>query len=235
MNRIRVSLGIVSLVGIALAHAQTPPAKAPAVTDVYHIHFAKAAPGQAIALGQNLQKQEADAPMKGHLVVLRHQEGDDWDYCVIEHLGTTATVKISPPPPASAPVVGAWHNDTFAGGPSWAAVSQALGLTNPAQTVNSVYVVGVLRPVPGHRAQLEQLLATPDPAAKVPVAHVQFVHLEGGPWTFLSVDRYNSWQDFAADHAASVKTAGTGKDGWSENRQHVAYHTDTLADRLAPR
>lgn len=235
MNRLRLALGIVSLFAIAVPHAQTPPAGAPPLTDVYHVHFAKAAPGQAIPLGQDLQKQDADAPMKGHMAVLRHLEGADWDYCVIEHLGATATVKIGPPPPTSAPALGAWHEDTFVAGPSWAIVSQALGLTNAAQTINSLYVVAVLRPVPGHRAQLEHLLGTPA-ASKVPVAHVQFAHLEGGPWTFLSVDRYNSWQDFAADRAATTLPAGTGStDGWAENREHVAFHTDTLANRLAPR
>ena len=128
MNRHSLSVGLALLIGIVVAQAQAPPAQPPAATDVYHVHFAKAAPGKAVALGQDLQKQDTSAPMKGHLVVLRHQEGDDWDYCVIEHLGPTATVKITPPPPASAPVLGAWHNDTFVAGPSWSTVSQALGL-----------------------------------------------------------------------------------------------------------
>ena len=30
--------------------------------------------------------------MPGHYIVLRHQDGEDWDYAVIEHLGTKASV-----------------------------------------------------------------------------------------------------------------------------------------------
>jgi hypothetical protein len=52
-------------------------------------------------------------------------------------------------------------------------------------------------------------------------------HLEGGPWTFLSIDRYNSWQDFGADRMA----AASGKE-WLEAREHSAFHTDTIADRV---
>ena len=30
--------------------------------------------------------------MPDHFVVLRHQEGDDWDFVVIQHLGSKAEV-----------------------------------------------------------------------------------------------------------------------------------------------
>jgi len=30
----------------------------------------------------------------GTFIVLRHQDGDAWDYAVITHLGTKATVKL---------------------------------------------------------------------------------------------------------------------------------------------
>ena len=43
--------------------------------------------------------------MPGHFVLLRHQEGDDWDYCVIEHVGTSATVKIDAGSPTGHPGV----------------------------------------------------------------------------------------------------------------------------------
>jgi hypothetical protein len=31
-----------------------------------------------------------------HFILLRHQDGDDWDYVVIEHLGTSTTLKANP-------------------------------------------------------------------------------------------------------------------------------------------
>jgi hypothetical protein len=193
-----------------------------AATDVYHVHFAKAVPGQAAALAADLQKQDPKAPMPGHLVLLRHQEGDDWDYCVIEHLGTKAAVEVTPPPAASAPALSAWHNDTFVAGPSWAAFQRALG-----STATGVYIVSTHRAVPGHRDQLLKVLNQTDPASKVQIGRVMLTHLEGGPWQYLGINRYNSWQDLAADRASSG-TTGT----WAEVRTHSAFHTDTIADRV---
>jgi len=215
---------------VATVTAQAP-AQAPVDTDVYHVHFSKAAPGQAAALGADLIKQNATATMPGHFVMLRHQEGDDWDYCVIEHVGTSATVKVTPGPAPSTPALSAWHSDTFVSGPSWPEFSRAMGVAaNAAQTAGSVYVVSVFRAVPGHRSQLLELLKRP-PASKVPQNQVLLSHLEGGAWGFLTVTRYNSWQDLGADRQASGSDAG----GWAETRQHVAFHMDTIADRAAPR
>ena len=204
---------------VAQGRATAPQA---AATDVYHVHFAKAVPGQAAALAADLQKQDPKAPMPGHLVLLRHQEGDDWDYCVIEHLGTKATVEIGPAPAPSAPALSAWHNDAFVAGPSWAAFQKALGAT-----ATGVYIVSTHRAVPGHREQLLKVLNQADPASKVAIGRLMLTHLEGGPWQYLGIDRYNSWQDLATDRASSGST-GT----WAEARMHSAFHTDTIADRV---
>jgi hypothetical protein len=227
------STRICSTVGLALlfwsmaSQAQAPAAPGPAAaTDVYHVMFVKATPGQAAALAQDLQQQDPDDPLASHVLLLRHVEGDDWDYCVVQHLGTEATVEIGPPPAQTATPLRAWHDDTFVAGPSWAEFQRAMGLTDGPAT--SVYVVGAHRAVAGHRDQLREVLDRPDPDAKVSISHVTLTHLEGGQWQFLSVDRYNSWQDFAADRAANT---GTGE-GWLEIREHSAYHTDTLAERV---
>jgi hypothetical protein len=205
--------------------------QAPANTDVYHVHFTKAVPGQAAALGADLVKQNATAAMPGHFVMLRHQEGDDWDYCVIEHVGTSATVKVTPGPAPGTPPLSAWHSDTYVSGPAWPEFSRAMGVAgNAAQTAASVYVVSVFRAAPGHRTQLIDLLNRP-PTSKVPQSQVLLSHLEGDSWGFLTLTRYNSWQDFGADRQASSSDAS----GWAETRQHVAFHTDTIADRAAPR
>jgi hypothetical protein len=160
--------------------------------------------------------------MQGHFVVLRHQEGDDWDFCIIEHLGTKATVEVGPMPPAAPTPIMAWHNDSFVMGPSWADVQGALGASP-----GGVYVVSTQRAVPGHRDQLVASLNQVDPAAKVKFGHVLFTHVEGGTWQYLSVDHYASWADLAADRSASVSG-----EGWADVRMHSASHTDTIADRL---
>ena len=100
---------------------------APARTDVYHVLFAKAALGKGAELGESLKTADPNVPMSAHRIVLRHQEGEDWDYAVIEHLGTKATVEAAGTP--SSPAVRdlyAWHTDTFVNGPSWPEFSKAL-------------------------------------------------------------------------------------------------------------
>lgn len=206
------------------SQAQTP-APAQAATDLYHVMFVKAAPGQAAAVAKNLQEQDTKNPMAAHFLLLRHQEGADWDYCLIQHLGTKASVEIPPAPAPGAPTM-AWHDDTFVSGPSWGEFQRVMGLAGDPSG-QPVYVVAVQRAVPGHREQLSQLLNQRATASKVTVSSLVMTHVEGGPWQFLTIDRYSSWQDLGTDRAAS-----TGGQGWFDSRQHSAYHTDTITDRV---
>lgn len=225
----KLVLAVTLLCAFAMAQTAQPAAK-PTATDVYHVHFTKAALGKAAELGQRLSTPDPKAPMPGHFVVLRHQEGDDWDYCVIEHLGTKATVDTAPSPltPAQRDL-SSWHGDTFVSGPSWAEFTKAMGIGEGAGKVgNAVYTVSVQRAAPGHREQLEQLLRQPA-TSKVPTATLVMEHLEGGPWNFLAITRYNSWADLATDRSSA------GIEGWNENRNHVAAHHDTIADRISPK
>ena len=228
-ERERMKLSKVLLAGVALglvagtASAQGRGGAASAAnTDIYHVEFVKAAPGQALAAATELQKQDPKAPMQGHFVVLRHQDGDDWDFCVIEHVGTKATVEIGAPPPASPTPTTAWHNDTFVVGPSWAEFQRAMGAA-----AGGVYIVSTHRAVPGHRDQLVATLNQADPASKVKYGHLLFTHLEGGAWQYLSVDHYNSWSELATDRSSAVSGQG-----WADVRAHSASHSDTIADRL---
>jgi hypothetical protein len=208
-------------------HGQSAPNR----TDVYHVHFTKAAPGQADALGKALIVPDKTAPMPDHFIVLRHQEGDDWDYCVIQHLGPKATVDPAPTVNPARDLL-AWHDDTFVSGPSWADFSRAVGIGGSGGAA-MVYAVGVHRTVPGHREQLEKALNQPA-SDKVQVGTVLLQHLEGGNWQFLTITRYNSWQDFATDRMASAGTP-SAPGGWADIRQHSAFHRDTITDRIAPK
>jgi hypothetical protein len=194
-------------------------------TDVYHVMFAKATPGQAAKLAEDLKEQDSDDAMASHFLLLRHVEGDDWDYCLIQHLGTEATVEVGPAPPTSGTPVLAWHDDTFVQGPSWEAFSRAMGL--PDAPAGSVYLVGVHRAVPGHRDQLFAALDPTGPESKVK-GHLTLAHIEGAQWQLLSVDRYDSWADFGAERNAN---SGLGE-GWLEVREHSAFHRDTLTERV---
>lgn len=214
------------LAGSMPAYAQTQSAVATGTADIYHVHFTKAAPGQAAALGKALSTPDPKAPMPDHFVVLRHQEGDDWDYVVIAHLGPKATVESGPAPADPSRDLRAWHTDTFVTGPSWADFSKAMGAASPGM----VYIVGVQRALPGHRDDLRKALSSGG-TSKIETGNVLMQHVEGGDWNYLTITRYNSWQDLGADRAAAV-SASAGAGGWAEIRSHSAFHRDTVADRI---
>jgi hypothetical protein len=229
MKSIIVGAFFAAVAGVAPAAAQTAQ-PASGATDLYHVHFTKAAPGGAAALAKVLATPDKSSPMPDHFVVFRHQEGDDWDYAVIQHLGPKAEISAAAPvPPDAERSLRAWHNDTFAVGPSWGEFTKQVG---PA-TGNAVYIVGVHRTVPGHNAQLEQALSAPGPASKIETGNVLLRHAEGGDWTFLTITRYNSWQDLATERAAAQSAAGAAG-GWADIRAHSAFHRDTIVDRIQP-
>jgi hypothetical protein len=212
---------------LSATQAQTP-AKVSG-TDVYHVLFAKAAPGQAAALAKELQEVDPKDPMGSHYLLLRHQWGDDWDFCLIQHLGTKASVELTNAIPNPPPTI-AWHTDSYASGPSWGEMTRSMMPASDGKSSSPVYVVAVHRAIPGHRGQLEKVLKTPPANAKTPISTVVLTHLEGGPWNFIELDRYNSWQDMATDAAASVNDPG-----WGSVRDHSAFHHDTIADRIVPK
>lgn len=218
----------------AAATAGSPQTTPPAASDVYHVHFTKSAPGQAAAHAKSLMIPDKTSPMPEHFVVLRHQEGDDWDYAVIQHLGPKAEVSATaPPPPDAQRALSAWHTDTFVSGPSWGEFTKQMGIGS-ANASSLVYIVGVHRAVPGHRDQLLASLSAPAPAGKVETGNVLLQHIEGGEWTFATITRYNSWQDLASDRAAAASAGSATAGGWADIRQHSAFHRDTIADRIHP-
>ena len=129
----------------------------------------------------------------------------------------------------------AWHNDSFVSGPAWPEFTRAMGIDkDAAKTANSVYSVSIYRAVPGHRDQLEKALSGPTAPGAASGGTVLLQHLEGGPWQYLSITRYNSWQDFGTGEAQSVADTRKGSGGWFDIREHASYHNDTLTDRIAP-
>jgi hypothetical protein len=175
--------------------------------------------------------------MPGHNIILRHQDGDAWDYVVIEHLGTKATVEATGnPPPPEARNLRDWHNDTFVNGPSWADFSRQMGIGDDStKSSGSVYVVSVYRPVAGHDDQLEKMLSEPpNRAIDTSSGNVLMQHLEGAPWRYLTIARYNSWNDFATNESNSVAQSSKGEGGWFQLREHASFHNDTLANRISP-
>jgi hypothetical protein len=227
-----VAIAMVLAAGTAVS-PQPQPAPASG-SDLYHVHFTKAVPGQAAALGKALMQPDTTSTMPDHFVVLRHQEGDDWDYVVIQHLGQKAALTGGPAAPNPARDLRAWHSDTFVSGPSWAEFIRQMGIGGSG-SANAVYTTGVHRAVPGHRDQLEKALNQPaSTTSKIQTGSVFLQHVEGSEWTFMTITRHNSWQDFAADRVEAAASAASTPGGWSDIRQHSAFHRDTIADRIFP-
>jgi len=206
-------------------------------TDLYHVHFANAAVGKAKELGEELKKPAPNTPNADHFILLRHVDGDSWDYCMITHVGANATVEANRPP-SSPTQAGLWaqHTDTFAAGPSWAEFTKQMGIDDASKTSASAFAVSIYRPVPGQREALDKFLNEPaDRAIDSWVGRVTLQHLEGAAWGFVGIQRWNSWADYAKDNAAAIAQMGRNQQGgWFKLRELASFHTDTLCNRIAP-
>ena len=239
MKRTIQILLALGLAPFAFAQSPSPTSSASAGgrTDLYHVHFANAATGKAKELGEELKKPAPGTPMVDHVVVLRHADGDSWDYCAITHLGTKATIEANRPAPASNTMaLYSAHTDTFASGPSWSEFAKQLGLDDASKSKASAYVVSIYRPAAGSREALDKFLnEPPDRATDSSAGRVTLQHMEGAAWTFLSIQRWNSWGDYGKDNVASIAQMGRNQQGgWFKLRDLASFHTDTLCDRLAP-
>lgn len=242
-----VTLTLLGLAPVAPLCAQTAsPATSPAKSEtatnakrpeIYHVFFVKAALGKAAELAEFLKQPDPKAKGPQHGILLRHQDGDEWDYVAIEHIGTTATVENpADAMPASARALMDSHNDTYVNGPAWAEFAKAMGIDGDvAKTAGSVYAVAVYRAAPGHRDPLEKMLSEPpNGTTDTSSGNVLMAHLEGAPWNFLTLVRYDSWAKFATNETNSVAQTNKKEGGWFELRNHVASHNDTLTDRILP-
>src|SRR2546430_4942033 len=173
-----LSVGVAALCPLTLVWAQSSPSEkpaaaassAPARNDVYHVYFGKAAPGKAVQLAEMLKTPNPKDPMPGHFILLRHQEGDAWDYCLITHIGTKATVEAAPfQVPSAMRDVSDWHNDTFVNGPSWEEFTKAMAISDDAKSKSGGggFVVLVFLPPP-RRVGEETAPIPPPPQNPIP-------------------------------------------------------------------
>jgi hypothetical protein len=82
---------------------------------------------------------------------------------------------------------------------------------------------------PGHRGQLRQVLDKN--AADTPGRSLTLTHVQGAPWTFLVITRYDSWRQFAEEEekAGAQDAKAPATDRGLELREHLGSHHDTLA------
>src|SRR5437870_8701537 len=186
-----LSVAVAALCPLALVWAQSSPSEklsaaassAPARSDVYHVYFGKAAAGKAVQLAEMLKTPNPKDPMPGHFILLRHQEGDAWDYCLITHMGAKATVDATPfQVPAAMRDVSDWHNDTFVNGPSWEEFTKAMAISDDAKSKSggAVFLVSGLWAPPGHRVGFEKIVAAaPNRPSDTSAGEVLIQHLGG--------------------------------------------------------
>lgn len=223
--------------GAAPATAAQAPA-AQAAPHIYRVSVFRSAAGQ---MG-NVEKLLASTPAPGadagdFAVVFRHRQGHEWDFMTVEHMGATATVGLPSGPPATAdsPMSQsvAWHGDTYAAGPPLEEFRRTLNLQGATRQgaggTTGVYVVSDYAAAPGHRGQLRQVLDKN--AADTPGRSLTLTHVQGAPWTFLVITRYDSWRQFAEEEekAGAQDAKAPAADRGMELREHLATHHDTLA------
>jgi hypothetical protein len=194
--------------------------------ELYHAHFVKAALGK---LDDLIAAYKAAAVPAGEQkpIILRHREGDDWDLLVLTPYGkaeTTVTAAVSADMQALYAKFRASserHTDSFVAGPKWSDASKVLGATG------GVYVVSLYRAANGHRDQLEESLKRLA-AGDGPDRGITLRHVEGGPFDFMQISRYDSWNAIDAPVAGQAPMAQA-----MDLRQHMAEHHDTVCVRVA--
>ena len=206
-------------------------------TDVYHVHFTKAALGKAVQLGDWLKTPDRSNPMPEHLssfATKTAMRGITSSSRALARKRLEAAGTAVPPDKRD---LSAWHTDTLVNGPSWEEFSRAMGIDadSKSKTTGSIYTVSYYRPAPGHRQQLEKMLGeAPSGVGDTSAGNILMQHLEGAAWTFLTIARYNSWEDFATGEKNGVAQTTKKDSPWYQLREHTDFHTDTLTDRIAP-
>lgn len=216
----------------------SPQAAAPqSALHIYRVSVFRAAPGQL----RNVEKLLTSTPAPGSdsgdvAVVFRHRQGHEWDFMTVEHMGAQATISVAGGPPAQpdSPLSQsvAWHGDTYAAGPPLEEFRRALNLTGTATqggAPTGVYVVADFMAAVGHRGGLRQVLDKI--AAETPGRTITLSHVQGAPWNFLTITRYDSWRQFADEEEATDAKASkdAASDRGAELREHLALHHDTFA------
>ena len=249
------ALAATFLASASIAQQATPPTRQPQPQaaaaqgqELYHVHFVKAAPGKISELISAYQEAPVAQGEPGPPVILRHLQGDDWDLLVLTPLGKDETITTATTPEEQRSIermrgLTSQHVDTFTSGPPWADVRATLlgDAARPTGTAGgatgTIYTVTTYRSIPGHRDQLADTLRRI--AGLYPDRRTTMQHIEGAPWEFVMLSRYDSWAALGEDQAPAADKLRS--QGFASNeaiglelRQHVAEHRDTIAEMVTP-
>jgi hypothetical protein len=198
------------------------PAPASMRGDVLHrMTLLRAAPGRLLDLV---------AAVKGHGLVLRHSQGDQWDLMVLAPLAGYA--ELGRAAPVAEPGLVAWQEDELVRGPDLARLD--------GFATAGLYHVEMFVALAGRRDDLlrERDMENAYLAALGRPRNAIFVRELGASWDAFTVGAYRSWKHFAErdDIAPDRSTAAARAAGFDGDdrigpylRSLIQTHHDTLA------
>ena len=211
----------------AISTAPASPAAAPAPvprTDMYHVHFAKAALGKAAELGDALKSRVGCPCGRSRL---RHQDGDSLDSRDPNILRQATNPRRRAAPPTSQMAPGRPGIPTARdSGPAGDVLPRNWGLMTQ-QKPQPLLTVSVYRPEAGQRdAPKRTRRASRLIALSIHRATSLLQHMGAAGDLPQMVSRYNSWNDTRMINQVRRSV----EEGWrliSLRNLRVSYHTDT--------
>lgn len=247
MQRYAATVITLLLAALSATAQQQPPAtnQAPAAMaaggqEIYHVTVSRAAPGKLNDLISAYRSM--NDPSAQNMMLFRHRQGDSWDLVAITPQGPRAVVEPTAPPAVQAftaqfQMARAWHGDSFFAGPPLAEFQRSLTPARANQMPQALYIVSMYQALPGRRADLGKLLQRLSSAGAIPNSAVALSHVEGAPWDFILLQRYDTWQQFVDDEQRGeelAKKAGfaSAQAQSDELRSLMSMHADTLTTRI---
>jgi hypothetical protein len=241
MKRINACLFCVLISAIRVSGQAASTSLREPSKELYLVETVRAAPGHLDPLLKAYMQVAEIGPNGQHAsrLIFRHLVGDDWDFLVITPLGEKTTIDIGPNPAGIERFVSAlrtarWsHSDTFAIGPSVAAVQSALGQT--IEGSSDIYTVSDFFALPGRRQDLRDSLIKINATGRSGRT-VLLDHVEGASWDFVNITRYDSWSDYATQMQTHLGSRQERQDSVDRNalvlREEMSVHHDTIVERL---
>src|SRR5438874_5504456 len=221
MTRLAIVIGLCAVVGTSGASAQGPPPPSMRGETLHRMTLLRAAPGRLL---------ELVAAVKGHGLVLRHSQGDQWDLMVLAPMAGYAD--LAGAPPLADPALIAWQEDELVRGPD---VARLEGFA-----AGGLYHVEMFVALAGRGGDLvrEREMENAYLAAVGRPRNAIFVRELGAAWDAFTIGGYRSWKHFAERDdippqrsLAAARAAGFERDDriGPYPRPRIQSHHDTAA------
>ena len=215
------AIAVFALLGAAAAAGSEPPPPSMRGDVLHRMTLLRAAPGRLLDL---------IAAVRGHGLVLRHSQGDQWDLMVLAPVAGYA--ELGRATPLAEPGLVAWQEDELVRGPDLARLD--------GFATAGLYHIEMFVALAGRRDELlrEREMENAYLAALGRPRNAVFVREFGASWDAFTVGAYRSWKHFAErdDIAPDRSTAAARAAGFDGDdrigpylRSLIQTHHDTLA------